>query len=36
VRTVVKAGGRVTLTAVFSLLALGAISLTLIAMLGVA
>lgn len=36
VRTVVKAGGRVTLTAVLSLLALGAISLTLIAMLGVA
>lgn len=30
VRTVVKAGGRVTLTAIFSLLALGAISLALI------
>ena len=36
VRTVVKAGGRVTLTAVFSLLALGAISLSLIAILGIA
>lgn len=35
VRTVLKAGGRVTLTAIFSLLALGAISLTLIALLGV-
>ncbi len=36
VRSVVKAGGRVTLTAVFSLLVLGAISLSLIALLGVA
>ncbi len=36
VRSVLKAGGRVTLTAVFSLLALGAISLSLIAVLGVA
>lgn len=36
VRTVMKAGGRVTLTAVFSLVALGAISLSLIALLGVA
>lgn len=36
VRTVLKAGGRVTLTAIFSLLALSLISLTLIALLGVA
>lgn len=36
VRTVMKAGGRVTLTAIFSLLTLGVISLALIALLGIA
>lgn len=36
IRSVMKAGGRVTLTAIFSLMALGLISLTLIALLGVA